>query len=115
MPTLYSESVPRLRSSEWLILAYFAYVAIIAPFYVPAWWRTWVLAAAIVAAVAALSLTEWHLRDWVPLAYTLAAYREMNWFTPAVRDHHLESAWIVWDRRLLDEQRLRATIESLGP
>jgi len=26
--------------------------------------------------------TQSILRDWVPLGFTLAAYREMNWFTP---------------------------------
>ena len=24
-----------------------------------------------------------HLRDWTPLAFTLVAFREMDWFTPA--------------------------------
>jgi hypothetical protein len=32
----------------------------------------------------------------------------------AVRDHHLERAWIVWDRWLLDSGHLRAAIEGAG-
>ena len=42
------------------------------------------------------------------------AYREMNWFTPTIRDYHLERAWIHWDRILLEHWHLRAIIESLG-
>lgn len=77
------------------------------------------LAAAVAGIVAAIlfGLTRRYsiLRDWAPIGFTLAAYREMNWFTPSIRDHHLERAWIVWDRWLLDDAHLRAAIESLGP
>lgn len=52
--------------------------------------------------------------DWLPLVYTFMAYREMDLFTPALRDYHLELSWIVWDRILLDGWGLRAGIESLG-
>jgi len=62
-----------------------------------------------------LSRRDWHLRDWMPLAFTFGAFREMNFFTPSVRDYHLENSWIVWDRQLLDDAHLRAAIESLGP
>ena len=85
-----------MRSSEWLLVGYFTYVAIVA------------------AVIWALSHTQRWLRDLALLACVLAAYREMDWFTPAIRDHHLERAWIVWDRRLLDEFHLHAAIESAG-
>jgi membrane-associated phospholipid phosphatase len=108
----------RLRPYEWLIIAYFTYVAAIAPLFISTGETRW-LPAAIAGAVAAiligLSRYPAHLRDWVPLGLTLAAYREMNWFTPTVRDHHLEQAWIGWDRWLLNTAHLRAAIESLGP
>jgi len=107
----------RLRPYEWLIIAYFTYVAAIAPIFIPHGETRW-LPAAIAAVVAAIlfGLTLYYsvLRDWIPIACTLAAYREMNWFTPSVRDHHLERAWILWDRWLLDTEHLRAAIESLG-
>jgi len=107
----------RLRPYEWLIIAYFTYVAAIAPIFIPHGETRW-LPAAISAVVAAIlfGLTLYYsvLRDWIPIACTLAAYREMNWFTPSVRDHHLERAWILWDRWLLDTEHLRAAIESLG-
>ncbi len=107
----------RLRPYEWLIIAYFTYVAAIAPIFITHGEIRW-LPAAIAAVVATIlfGLTHYYsiLRDWIPIACTLAAYREMNWFTPSVRDHHLERAWILWDRWLLDTEHLRAAIESLG-
>ena len=107
----------RLRPYEWLIILYFAYVAAIAPILIPEGEFRW-LAAAVAGVVAGIlfGLTHYFsiLRDWAPIGFTLAAYREMNWFTPSFRDHHLERAWIVWDRRLLDDAHLRAAIESLG-
>jgi membrane-associated phospholipid phosphatase len=109
---------PGLRPYEWLIIAYFTYVAAIAPLFIPEGELRW-LGAAVAAGVTAIliGLTRRYkiLRDWAPIAFTLAAYREMNWFTPAARDHHLERAFIVWDRWLLDAHHLRAAIESLGP
>ena len=108
----------RLRPYEWFIIAYFTYVGAIAPIFIPHGEFRW-LAIAVAGVVAAilLGLTRRYsiLRDWAPIGFTLAAYREMNWFTPSVRDYHLERAWIVWDRWLLDTGHLRAAIESLGP
>jgi membrane-associated phospholipid phosphatase len=105
--------VPRLRASEWLIAGYFFYTAILAIFFFSPW-KPFLLAAAVVAAMLLLARTKSVLRDLAPLAFTLAAYREMNWFTPAVMDHRLERVWIVWDRRLLDQWHLRGAVESLG-
>lgn len=108
----------RLRPYEFLIVAFFAYVAAIAPLFISSGETRWLPAAVagvVTAILVGLSRHNSILRDWVPLGFTLAAYREMNWFTPAVRDHHLENAWIVWDRWLLDTVHLRAVIESAGP
>jgi membrane-associated phospholipid phosphatase len=108
----------RLRPYEWLIVVYFTYVGLIAPMFISRGETQW-LGAAVAAGVAlilfGLSRHNSIIRDWVPIAFTLGAYREMNWFTPAIRDHHLERAWIGWDRWLLDTAHLRAAIESLGP
>ena len=73
----------RLRSSEWLLIAYFTYVAIIAPwFFSP--WKAWLLAAIVAAAIRVLARTQSFFlqgaRDLLPAALTLVAYREMNWF-----------------------------------
>ena len=105
--------VPPLRSSEWFVLAYFTYVAITG-MVLRVGLRPWLLLFAVAAVLFALARTKSVLRDLAPLAYTLAAYREMNWFTPAIHDHHLERAWIVWDRWLLDNFHLRSAIESAG-
>ncbi len=103
----------RLRSSEWLLIAYFAYVAAISPFFISPL-RPAILAAAAAILVLRAARSESWFRDLLPLLLTLAAFREMNWFTPPVHDHHFEQAWIVWDRRLLDAYSLRAAIESAG-
>jgi hypothetical protein len=105
--------VPRLRSSEWLVVGYFTYVAIVAAFFsIPL--KPTALAIAIAALVWILSHTNSILRDLIPLGYTIAAYREMNWFTPAVHPHRLEHAFIGWDRWMLNDSHLRAAIESAG-
>jgi membrane-associated phospholipid phosphatase len=104
----------RLRSSEWLIIAYFTYVALIARWFFPPW-QAWVIAGIVAVMVWALSRGDSVLRDCAPLAFVITAYRQMDWFTPAVRDRHLENGWIVWDRWLLDRAHLRAAIESAGP
>jgi membrane-associated phospholipid phosphatase len=107
----------RLRPYEWLIIVFFCYVAAIAPIFIPSGETRWLGAAvAGISAAILFGLNRYFkvVRDWVPIAFTLTAYREMNWFTPAIRDHHLERSWIVWDRWLLDTEHLRAAIESLG-
>jgi len=54
------------------------------------------------------------VRDWLPIAFTLVAYREMNGFTTIHVEHALEHSWIVFDRRLLHDAGLQHAIESLG-
>jgi membrane-associated phospholipid phosphatase len=105
--------VPRLRSSEWFLLAYFVYVALISPFFISPW-RPFLVAAVVAALVLRLARSKTWLRDLVPLPLTLAAFEEMNCFTPAVRDHHLEQTWIVWDRVLFHRYALGAVVESAG-
>lgn len=107
------QSVRRLRSSEWLLIGYFTYVALIATwFFIPL--KAWMLVAMVIAVLWVLAGAQSFLRDLAPLALTLAAYREMNWFTPPTRDYHLERAWIWWDRWLLDTLHTRAMIEGAG-
>ena len=112
-----------MRSSEWLIAGYFLYVAVIATWFFtpasPATLKACGLAAVIIAIMFALARLPTrgvsYIRDIAPAIYALAAYREMNWFTPAVHAHRLEHIWIVWDRRILDGWHLRSAIESAGP
>ena len=104
----------RFRPSERLAIAYFIYVALIAPFYIARPWRTSILAVAVAAWLWLMGRWTPIARDLAPLGATLAAYREMDWFSALPHDHHLERAWVVWDRLLLDGCHLRAAIESAG-
>lgn len=89
-----------MRSSEWLLIGYFSYVAVLSPHFSTL--AIVFLAAALMAVLARCDGEFFNIaRDWLPLAWTLVAYREMDLFTPATLDHHLERAWIVWDRAIL--------------
>lgn len=110
-----------LRPAEWLTIAYFVYVASITPFFAGARPRTgqaWLLAALVTATWVLLSRSDGRrigiARDWLPLLFTLIAYRQMDWFTPATPDHRLDFAFVGWDRWLLDHG-LSTAIESAGP
>ena len=117
---------PGLRSSEWLLIGYFAYVGLITPLFPldrrVAWLAlsVFVLAASLLAALA-LAERFGHqeifraARDWVPLAVTFIAYREMNWFAPLGRDFQTELRWVEWDRWLLHGAGLQRGLESVGP
>ena len=91
--------MPRLRSSEWLLLAYFAYVALISPFFISPW-RPWVVSVAVILLVFRLARSDSWFRDLAPLPLMLIAFHEMDWFTPAVRDHHFEPRGQVVNQRL---------------
>jgi membrane-associated phospholipid phosphatase len=103
------------RSSERLAVAYFLYIAVIAQFYIARPWRAWIVVAAVAAWFWLMGLWTPIARDFAPLGATLAAYREMDWLSSAPHDHHLEQAWVAWDRLVLDGGHLRAAIESAGP
>ena len=71
----------RLRPYEWLIIAYYTYVAAIAPIFIQEGETRWLGAAVASFVVVILFGLTWRytpLRDWVPLAFTLGAYREMQ-------------------------------------
>ena len=106
-----------LRSSEWLLIGYFSYVALIS-----ASQLALLVLFLAVALVAVLAYGESRgdreffsiARDWLPLGLTLMAYREMDWFTPLGSDHHLELRWIQWDRTLLHDWGFQRALESAG-
>jgi membrane-associated phospholipid phosphatase len=105
----------RLRSSEWALIAYFAYTFLLAAIRIPASaWKAALVLALVTALLAMLARSASVARDLAPVLFTLAAFRQMDWFAPVLQDHHLERVWIVWDRALLDHYHLRAAIESLG-
>jgi membrane-associated phospholipid phosphatase len=109
------KALQALRSTEWLLIGYFCYVALLSATRLPV--LVLFLAASLVAV---LAYGESHgnreffsvARDWVPLALTVVAYREMDWFTPLAWDHHLEFQWIKWDRSLLHRWGLQGALLS---
>ncbi len=110
-----------LRSYEWLLIAFFVYVAALAPFFSRPGRNIatpFAIAACVVLLILALGATKHRAvavaRDWIAPPLLLLAYREMDWFTPARLEHRLEHAWIVWDRMLLDDWAIRRVIEFAG-
>lgn len=113
-----------LRPAEWLLISYFAYVALVSavlPMPQAQAFMPFAVALAVPLVFYLLAFAERFAektfsiaRDWVVLTFLLMAYRQMDWFTPAIRDRHFEQGWILWDRLLLDDFGLRRAIESLG-
>jgi membrane-associated phospholipid phosphatase len=54
------------------------------------------------------------IRDWLPLALILIAYREMGWLASPHHGHTLEAQWVIWDRLAL-RGGAKAVIEAFGP
>lgn len=115
----------RLRSSEWILVVFFGYVALVSLWFpLPASLAVRPFLLATGAFLFLRGMAAWEakrgaealsiVRDYIPLGLALAAYRAMDWFSPVFYDHHLENLWVRWDRTLLDAWHLRAAIESLG-
>jgi len=115
----------KLRISEWVLIFYFAYVAAIWPWFRDRPHLSYQVLVELIAVIALLislariaegrfAKTVSITRDWLPLLLTLAAFREMEWLLPGRFDHHYESAWIQWDRLILDNWHIRAAIESFN-
>jgi membrane-associated phospholipid phosphatase len=115
----------RLRSSEWLIVIYFGYVAAIAPRFPlqqQIVWRPFLAEVLVCGLFLALAYGESRehaelfsmLRDWIPVALILLAYREMDWFSSMQRAVDLELRWVQWDRTVLYQWGLQHTLEAPG-
>lgn len=112
----------RLRISEGVIAAYFLWTSVLAlTLPIAVHLRTRTLAANIAVGACYLLLLSlrraaWagYVRDWLPQALMILAYKEQGWFAPPSHDYSLERQWIVWDRILLDEWGFRALVESAG-
>jgi membrane-associated phospholipid phosphatase len=114
-----------IRQPEWVILAFLVY-ATAAGCWLPVAQavRERVVLVNLAAALAYALLIRWDwqrprlalgvIRDWLPLAMILLAYREMGWFALPHQGHLLESHWVVWDRWVLRGGG-SSVIEALGP
>ena len=114
-----------LRSSEWLLVIYFAYTAILAQVWsfrssgrealhladlaVP-------VALWLVAYADSLSESEFTsvVRDWMPAPTVLVAYWRMGSFELPHHSQTLERAWIAWDKVLLHDWGGLEAIERFG-
>ena len=114
----------RLRGSEWVLIAFFAYLAVIAPFFRD---RTHLRCQPVVIflivtfvlftlaqAETRLSTPISMLRDWLPMGLTLIAFREMELFVPARYNTSLERTWEGWDELVLNHWGLKSAVDSLG-
>jgi membrane-associated phospholipid phosphatase len=117
--------LPTVRGSEWLLILYFTFMAAIAPWFHgrPALGVKPFLQAIVIFCI--VGMVAWlepripgywvsWFRDWLPLGLLLVAFRELDWFTPAIYPSQFEPGWLAWDHLLLSEQRLRAAIENAG-
>lgn len=116
---------PKLRTSEWVLICFFGYVAAVSPFFpdrpVLKYQPVFVLAGVfglfwLVALAEQTRFAEvvGMARDWLPLAVTLKAFREMQLFLPVRFEHRFEAVWIQWDHLLLGQWHVRRMIESFG-
>jgi membrane-associated phospholipid phosphatase len=112
--------------SEQVLIAYFAYVALIAPFFRDRpnlhrqpLYELLAIAAAFLLVAQLEERSRWptvvgFARDWLPLLFTFMAFREMEFFLPLRYPHRYEALWAQQDHILLALWGARATIEGLG-
>jgi membrane-associated phospholipid phosphatase len=115
----------RLRSSEWVLVAFFFYIAFLIPFFPDRphlKFQPVLIACTVFALFCAMSRVEASAagrvievaRDWLPLGVLLTAFREMELFLPPHFDYRYETIWLRWDHVLLFDWHLRQGIESFG-
>jgi membrane-associated phospholipid phosphatase len=114
-----------VRPSEWVILAFLVYAAIIGralPIAPSLQTRTAVVNLAILIVYSLLigadavrpRMITSIVRDWLPLPLILLAYREVGWFALPHPGHELEMRWVAWDHAFLRGGG-KVVIECLGP
>jgi membrane-associated phospholipid phosphatase len=111
-----------LRQTDRIFATYFLYTSILAvtlPVRPNVCVRVLVSTAIAAVLYYALIRMPWerpreYVRDWLPMALFVLAYRQIGWFAPDSHDPHLEQGWIVWDNFLFGALRFRELIESTG-
>ena len=118
-------SLEAIRRSEWVVLIFLAYSAVLsavlplAPFITE---RVILLNLAVFCTCLLLIYFDHRrrilalnvIRDWMPLAIVLLAYQEVGWFARPHPTHPLEIMWVKWDRAFLGSG-VSAAIGALGP
>ena len=118
--------MPHLRRSEWVVVAYLTYTAVVSfvlPVKAPIPAITVAVNAVVIGGFFLLAYAHSFrkpeflsiMRDWYPVPLMLLCYREMGWFAPEQHTYELEQSWQLWDKTLLNTLGMKAAIESLGP
>lgn len=114
-------NLPLVRTSEWVLILYFTYTALLAvAFSLPGARRGVALLVPMLLYVLAYcestSGRRWTgiLRDWLPPGLLLVAYWQMEWFRSASRMRSMEESWLAWDQWILHDCGLQRLIESCG-
>ncbi len=116
----------KLRNAEWVLIVFFGYIALLIPFFRNRPGMSFqpvivlLLICVLLGCLALAQKTHFSqavsiIRDWVPMALTLLAFRQMELFVPAQYSSAYELAWIRWDNVVLYQWGLKKGIESLGP
>jgi membrane-associated phospholipid phosphatase len=115
-----------LRLSEWTLIVYFVYVAVLARILpvkspvptVTLWLNLTIIAGYFLLAYADSLRRRRFLgivRDWYPTVLLMLAYREMGWLALSTHSFELERTWVLWDKLFLNDLGVKALIESAGP
>lgn len=117
----WSALLASVRPSEWVLVGFFCYTAVLAAWFnLPPMRRLACYAAPVLllALTYAAGLSEQKAidiaRDWAPAPLVLLAYWQMDWFASTLTLKAIEATWNHWDRVLLDGLWMRAAIESQG-
>ena len=116
----------RFRTSEWVLLCFFAYIVLLIPFFQDRpllGQQPVIVLLAVLALLCCLSRAESTdfarpvsiARDWIPMVLTLVAFREMELFVPSHYNGVYEAIWARWDNLLLHQWHIKRVIEALGP
>ncbi len=114
-----------LRVAERVLLAFFAYTTVAAwAFPLTLATRVLILPLNVMAAGVLILLSRGNrrderllspLRDWLPCALIVLAYRESGLFIQPDVTHRLDQLFIVWDRALLASSWFRGLVSAGSP
>ncbi|MCZ2152204.1 MAG: phosphatase PAP2 family protein [Bryobacterales bacterium] len=122
MPVDWSRVSRLFRPSEWVVLLYFTYTAVLTASYpVPPGKR--LAAVTVPVLLFALGVADsrnprrWTsiVRDWLPAALVLGAYWQLDWYQSPHRMVGLEKFFLRFDQTILNQAGLHKAIESMGP
>lgn len=112
--------MPGLRRYEWLLVAFFSYIAAFSlVLRRPAGLAAAFAGLSIVVGIARIDVVTgrpWSrvLRDWMSPGYILAAYWSLAPLARGAEARHYDAIWVQWDRLLLHHYGLQALLERAG-